>query len=172
MTSAQIATLKGRFKAGRVLTQEDYETLIDAFASASNETPIPRAVVGTNVTIGSSTFGSTGSPIYDPILIEDIVSDLNVDMTNSDYLIVVNNGFCNGASTNNKMYVSCGSAVDNTVGITVIDDKNAVMFTKYTDNYGNTVYTPVDRGITITPYELSQLAQESSGGYGESSGGS
>ena len=153
---------------------------VSSAASVSVAAPsIQKITVGDNVTINNITYNSGyAAPHYTDIAITDIISSYNVDMSNSDFLVIANDGYfsdgtveVNGSNVPfTKMYVSCGSEVDNSVGITVIDNNSAAMFAKITDSQNTTKYVPVGRAITITPYELSQLQQSSSGSdynYGE-----
>jgi hypothetical protein len=153
---------------------------VSSAASVSVAAPsVQKVTIGNDVTINNITYSSGyAAPHYTDIAITDIISAYNVDMSNSDFLVIANDGYfsdgkidVNGSNVPfTKMYVSCGSSVDNSVGITVIDSNSAAMFAKITDSQNTTKYVPVGRAITITPYELSQLQQSSSGSdynYGE-----
>lgn len=59
----------------------------------------------------------------------------------------------------NDAYISCGTEIDEQVGITVLAKGSSAMFVKCSDDK----WRPVGRSITITPYKLSELASSVSG---------
>lgn len=112
---------------------------------------------------GSNDVEKSNVPIYIKTKYANILPSDSIDSSQTDeegYIAASNNPTEYGAS-----YDSYGGH-DAIYEIQVIPDGNAMMFVKrnaYTDNQGNsnTVdWVPVNKNITITEYELGQMAQE------------
>lgn len=112
---------------------------------------------------GSSTVSNTNVPIYIKTTYANVMPSLSLDSSGTDsekYTEASNN-----PTEYNSSYETDGGHEPEYV-IDVIPDGNAMMFVKrtpYTDHQSNpnTVnWVPINRGTTITEYELGQMEQD------------
>ena len=94
---------------------------------------------------------------YEPLTVADILqTEKAYHQTDvGNVVVIVNKNWWN---SDYDAYISCGSTIDGANGITVLKPNETAMFVKNGQDW-----YPIQRPGTITPYDLSQLAQSASG---------
>ena len=94
---------------------------------------------------------------YEPLTVADILqTEKAYHQTDvGNVVVIVNKNWWN---SDYDAYISCGSTIDGANGITVLKPNETAMFVKNGQDW-----YPIQRPGTITPYDLSLLAQSASG---------
>lgn len=143
-----------------IIINESWDFMFDRVYNGEWSKPVYGGFGGD---FGSSTVSNTNVPIYIKTTYANVMPSLSLDSSGTDsenYTEASNN-----PTEYNSSYESEGGHEPEYV-IDVIPDGNAMMFVKrtpYTDNQSNpdTVnWVPINRGTTITVYELGQMEQD------------